>query len=269
MVASAKLHKAQEAIENMLPYENKLHGILRDFLASGVSVQTPFSVNKQVKKVAIVAFASNSSLCGGYNANVIRHLSALIDEYSAKVGKENILIYPVGRKIAEAVKKMGMEVAGDYQHMSGKPNYQDASGLASELMSRFLKGEIQKVDLLYNHFKSTSSQILTHETYLPVDVNGQVTNTDNSEVKEHCSDYIIEPSSEVIMNSLFPKVLRMKIYTVLLDAAASEHAARTMAMQIATDNANDLIQELTLVYNKSRQQAITNELLDIVGGTMA
>lgn len=269
MVASAKLHKAQEAIENMLPYENKLHGILRDFLASGVSVQTPFSVNKQVKKVAIVAFASNSSLCGGYNANVIRHLSALVDEYSAKVGKENILIYPVGRKIAEAVKKMGMVVAGDYQHMSGKPNYQDASDLASELMSKFLRGEIQKVDLLYNHFKSTSSQILTHETYLPVDVNGQVSNTDNSEVKEQSSDYIIEPSAETIMKSLVPKVLRMKIYTVLLDASASEHAARTMAMQIATDNANDLIQELTLVYNKSRQQAITNELLDIVGGTMA
>ena len=241
MVASAKLHKAQEAIENMLPYENKLHGILRDFLASGVSVQTPFSVNRQVKKVAIVAFA----------------------------GKENILIYPVGRKIAEAVKKMGLEVAGDYQHMSGKPNYQDASDLASELMDKFLKGEIQKVDLLYNHFKSTSSQILTHETYLPVDVNGQVANADNHEAKEHSSDYIIEPSAEVIMKSLVPKVLRMKIYTVLLDAAASEHAARTMAMQIATDNANDLIQELTLVYNKSRQQAITNELLDIVGGTMA
>ena len=269
MVASAKLHKAQEAIENMLPYENKLHGILRDFLASGVSVQTPFSVNKQVKKVAIVAFASNSSLCGGYNANVIRHLTALIDEYSAKVGKENILIYPVGRKIAEAVKKMGMEVAGDYQHMSGKPNYQDASDLASELMTKFLKGEIQKVDLLYNHFKSTSSQILTHETYLPVDVNGQVEGNEKAEMKEHASDYIIEPSAEVIMESLVPKVLRMKIYTVLLDAAASEHAARTMAMQIATDNANDLIQELTLVYNKSRQQAITNELLDIVGGTMA
>ncbi|MCF2552458.1 F0F1 ATP synthase subunit gamma [Bacteroides caecigallinarum] len=269
MVASAKLHKAQEAIENMLPYENKLHGILRDFLASGVSVQTPFSVNRQVKKVAIVAFASNSSLCGGYNANVIRHLSALVDEYSAKVGKENILIYPVGRKIAEAVKKMGLEVAGDYQHMSGKPNYQDASDLASELMDKFLKGEIQKVDLLYNHFKSTSSQILTHETYLPVDVNGQVANADNHEAKEHSSDYIIEPSAEVIMKSLVLKVLRMKIYTVLLDAAASEHAARTMAMQIATDNANDLIQELTLVYNKSRQQAITNELLDIVGGTMA
>ncbi|MCF2592830.1 F0F1 ATP synthase subunit gamma [Bacteroides caecigallinarum] len=269
MVASAKLHKAQEAIENMLPYEQKLHGILRNFLASGVSVQTPFSINRQVKKVAIVAFASNSSLCGGYNANVIRHLTALIDDYSAKVGKDNILIYPVGKKISEAVKKMGMEVAGDYQHMSGKPNYQDASDLASDLMAKFLKGEIQKVDLLYNHFKSTSSQILTHETYLPVDVNSQVTGDDNAELKEHASDYIIEPSPEVIMSSLVPKVLRMKIYTVLLDAAASEHAARTMAMQIATDNANDLIQELTLVYNKSRQQAITNELLDIVGGTMA
>lgn len=269
MVASAKLHKAQEAIKNMLPYEDKLHEILRNFLTYGVSVQTPFLIDKQVRKVAIVAFASNSSLCGGYNTNVIRHLSVLIDEYSAQVGMNNIIIYPVGRKIAEAVKKMGMEVAGDYQHMSGKPNYQDASNLASELMDKFLKDEIQKVDLLYNQFKSTSSQVLTQETYLPVDINEQFGNVENSDARIQSSDYIIEPSAEVIMESLVPKVLRMKIYAVSLGAAASEHAARTVAMQIATDNANDLLQELTLLYNKSRQQAITNELLDIVGGTMA
>ena len=265
MVASAKLHKAQEAIGNMLPYEERLHGILRNLLSSGISVETPFAEVKPVRKVAIVAFASNSSLCGGYNANVIRHLTSLVEEYEQTVGRENIVIYPVGKKIAEAVKKMGLEIAGDYQHMSGKPNYQDAADLAQQLMDRFIKGEIQKVDLLYNHFKSTASQVLTHEKYLPMDFSSE----SDGENAGYSSDYIIEPSAVQIVESLVPKVLRMKIYTVLLDAAASEHAARTMAMQIATDNANDLIQELTLVYNKSRQQAITNELLDIVGGTMA
>lgn len=265
MVASAKLHKAQEAIENMLPYEERLQGMLKNFLSSCTSVETAFAEVKPVKKVALVAFASNSSLCGGYNTNVIKHLSGLIEEYSQTVGTENIVIYPIGKKVAEAVKKLGLQVAGDFQHMSGKPNYQDAAGLAQELMDRFKKGEIQKVDLLYNHFKSTASQTLVHETYLPMDMSMDK----KANKAEFSADYIVEPSPEKIIKALVPKVLRMKIYTVLLDAAASEHAARTMAMQIATDNANELIQELTLVYNKSRQQAITNELLDIVGGTMA
>lgn len=267
MVASSKLHKAQEAIENMLPYERRLHHMLTDFLSSGLSVESPFIENRDVKKIAIVVFASNSSLCGGYNANVIRHLQELVDKYIGDYGKENILIYPVGRKIADAVKKMGFTPMGDYQHMSGKPNYQEAADLAAELIDRFLKGEIQKVDLLYNHFKSTSTQVLTHETYLPIDLSAAGEGESGNDNMQ--ADYIIEPSAMKVMQELLPKVLRMKIYTVLLDANAAEHAARTMAMQIATDNATDLIQELTLQYNKSRQQAITNELLDIVGGTMA
>ncbi|WP_300725408.1 F0F1 ATP synthase subunit gamma [uncultured Bacteroides sp.] len=267
MVASSKLHKAQEAIENMLPYERRLHHMLTDFLSSGLSVESPFIENRDVKKIAIVVFASNSSLCGGYNANVIRHLQELVDTYIGDYGKENILIYPVGRKIADAVKKMGFTPMGDYQHMSGKPNYQEAADLAAELIDRFLKGEIQKVDLLYNHFKSTSTQVLTHETYLPIDLSTAGEGESGNDNMQ--ADYIIEPSAMKVMQELLPKVLRMKIYTVLLDANAAEHAARTMAMQIATDNATDLIQELTLQYNKSRQQAITNELLDIVGGTMA
>ena len=266
MVASAKLHKAQEAIENMLPYERRLHKILNDFTASAsAAVGTPYMVKNPLRKVALLVFASNSSLCGGYNANVIRHMHELIAEFTNKVGRENIEIYPIGRKVAEAVKKLGYTPMGDFQHMSGKPNYQDAALLAETLMKRFRNGEIQQVELLYNHFKSTSTQVLTRETYLPiVPLKGEENNTDAVP-----GEYIIEPSAEVLMNAMVPKVLCIKLYTVLLDVAAAEHAARTMAMQIASDNATDLIQDLTLAYNKTRQQAITNELLDIVGGTMA
>lgn len=267
MVASSKLHKAQEAIENMLPYERRLHHMLTNFLNAGLSVESPFVVKRDVKKIAIVVFASNSSLCGGFNVNVIRHLSEMLEEYIQQLGKENILVYPIGRKVADAVKKLGITPMGDYQHMSGKPNYKEASDLAAELMNRFVSGEIQQVEMLYNHFKSTSTQVLTRETYLPINL--AQASTEEKQEKGMQADYIIEPSAEKVMQELLPKVLRMKMYTVLLDSNAAEHAARTMAMQIATDNANDLIQELTLIYNKSRQQAITNELLDIIGGTMA
>ena len=267
MVASSKLHKAQEAIENMLPYERRLHHMLTNFLNAGLSVESPFVVKRDVKKIAIVVFASNSSLCGGFNVNVIRHLSEMLEEYIQQLGKENILVYPIGRKVADAVKKLGITPMGDYQHMSGKPNYKEASDLAAELMDRFVSGEIQQVEMLYNHFKSTSTQVLTRETYLPINL--AQASTEEKQEKGMQADYIIEPSAEKVMQELLPKVLRMKMYTVLLGSNAAEHAARTMAMQIATDNANDLIQELTLIYNKSRQQAITNELLDIIGGTMA
>lgn len=267
MVASSKLHKAQEAIENMLPYERRLHHMLTNFLNAGLSVESPFVVKRDVKKIAIVVFASNSSLCGGFNVNVIRHLSEMLEEYIQQLGKENILVYPIGRKVADAVKKLGITPMGDYQHMSGKPNYKEASDLAAELMDRFVSGEIQQVEMLYNHFKSTSTQVLTRETYLPINL--AQASTEEEQEKGMQADYIIEPSAEKVMQELLPKVLRMRMYTVLLDSNAAEHAARTMAMQIATDNANDLIQELTLIYNKSRQQAITNELLDIIGGTMA
>lgn len=267
MVASAKLHKAQEAIENMLPYERRLHKILTDFLAGGEASESAFTVKSDVKKVAVVVFASNSSLCGGFNANVIRRLHETVEEYARMVGKDNVLIYPVGRKVADAVKKGGYKAMGDYQHLSGKPNYKESAELAETLINGYLAGEIQEVVLVYNHFKSTSSQVLVRETYLPFDLSA----TQNAEGKEAKveSDYLVEPSKDALLQALLPKVLRMKIYAVALDSAAAEHAARTIAMQVATDNANDLIQELTLQYNKTRQQAITSELLDIVGGTMA
>lgn len=248
----------------MLPYERRLNHILTNFLSAGSEVESPFIVKREVKRVAIVVFASNTSLCGGFNANIIRHLTVILDEYKS-LGMENVLLYPVGRKVAEGVKKLGFKAEGDFQHMADKPSYQEAAALAEDLMRRFLHRDIDKVELLYNHFRSTAVQVLTRETYLPIDL----TQEKKEEDKGRIPDYIVEPSVDVVMGELLPKVLRMKMFTVLLDSNASEHAARTMAMQIATDNANDLLQDLTVMYNKSRQQAITNELLDIVGGSMA
>ena len=260
MVASAKLHKAQGAITNMLPYERRLHGLLTNLL--GGSEVLVWNTPREVKRVALVVFSSNSSLCGGFNANVIKHATQWLDEHQA-LGKDNILLYPVGKKVADALSKMGYAIQGNFQHLADKPSFAEAAELAQGLMNLFTRGEVDRVELLYNHFKSTASQILTREVYLPMQTSGNT-----MEGKEDM-DYILEPSREELLTTLLPKVLRMKLYTVLLDSNASEHAARTMAMQIATDNADDLLQELTLMYNKTRQQAITNELLDIVGGSMA
>ena len=262
MIASAKLHKAQTVIENMLPYQRGLNGILLDFLRYDDGESSVYAEKREVRSVAVVVFSSNASLVGGFNGNVIRRLTAVLDGYRP-LGMENVHIYPVGKKVAEAVVKLGFKVEGDYTSMAEKPSYGEAAALADRLMGMFAAKNIDRVELLYHHFHSTAVQVLTQEDFLPIAL---------PEVeKEHSkrlNDFILEPSPAQIMGNLVPKVLLMKMYTVLLDSNASEHAARTMAMQLATDNANELLQDLTLQYNKTRQQAITNELLDIVGGSM-
>ena len=260
MVASAKFHKAQASITNMLPYEQQLSGLLTKLLRDSDLClwNTP---RKEVKRVALVVCSSNTSLCGGFNVNLIKHTLKWMEEHRA-LGMENILLYPIGKKVADALQKQGFSIQGDFQHLADKPSFNEASTLAQHLMELFSKGEVDRVELLYNHFKSMASQVLTHEVYLPMPTSGAQSTSNNE------ADYILEPSREELLALLLPKVLRLKLYTVLLDSNTSEHASRTMAMQIATDNADGLLQELTLMYNKTRQQAITNELLDIVGGSI-
>ena len=265
MVASAKLHKAQGAIENMLPYQRKLNKILTNFLSADLPVESPFCAERTVKRIAIVAFSSNSSLCGAFNANVLKMFLQTVGEYR-ELGQDNILIYPVGKKIEEAVKKLGFFPQGSYQRLADKPSYDEAAALAGLLMELFLEKNIDRVELIYHHFRSMGIQELLRERYLPIDLSA-VHNEDGK--TGMVNDYIIEPSAAQLIADLIPQVLSQKIFTAALDSNASEHAARTLAMQIATDNANELIQELTKQYNKTRQQAITNELLDIVGGSMA
>ncbi len=330
MVAAAKLQKAQMAIQNMLPYERRLYSMLLDLMGAmnisaaaseDVSVRGSGSAERgfdqsgdrlslsnrqdlagmdgayslmaqrEVRKVAIVAFASNSSLCGAFNSNVIREATAVINEYRASgLGDADITVYSVGRKMAEAMKKLGFPSPADFTKMSDSPSYDAASALAQELFDGFVSGRFDKVELVYNHYKSTSSQPTTRQTYLPLSLAdatadiqvGKITDSvsepyadkvaepvvrQNSPTTE-TPDLIVEPSKEDLIATLLPKVVRLRVFTTLLDSTAAEHAARTVAMQLATDNGNDLLQELTLEYNKGRQQKITSEILDIVGGSL-
>ena len=275
MVASSKLHHAQQMIENMLPYENMLERILRSFLASEADAHTVFSEVRPVKHVAFVVYSSNSSLCGGFNANVTKMLHAAVEEYSA-LGKENILVYPVGRKIAEQVQKMGLESGGDFTELADKPNVAQCIDIARELGEKFLKGEIDRIELIYHHFKSAGSQILQRKTFLPIDVNeaiGQDNDRDLShktvtpEMQEYLrknakeeekkkieskplnDNFIVEPDMDTVLKTLIPKLAHLMLYTALLDSNASEHAARMVAMQTATDNADELLRVLNMQYN--------------------
>lgn len=267
MVASAKLHKAQGAIGNMVPYENYLHSILENLMSAvaaneNAKVKSAFIETRPAKKVIIVAFSSNSSLCGGFNANAIKEAISVVKEYQAAgFPNENITVYSVGRKMADAMKKLGFESPRDLNALSSSTDYSGAASLAKELMSLYETGEVDKIELVYNHYKSTSSQPTVREIYLPLSLE-----TGSSD--SVCTDYIIEPTPEEVVSVLLPKVLSLKVFTTILDCGAAEHAARTVAMQMATDNGNVILGDLTLQYNKSRQQKITSEILDLVGGSM-
>ncbi len=273
LVASAKLRKAQQAIEGMRPYERKLQEMLAHLTrqAGGAPESTTPEPEPEVsKKVAIVAFASNSSLCGAFNANAVRLALETIQSY----GDAQVTVYSVGRKMAEAMKKVGYPSPADYQHLADKPSYAEAAVLAGQLMEDFREGRVDRVELVYNHFVSSGKQVPVRETFLPMEISpcASLGRNDSDvvipgEAKESETEYILEPSARELLEELLPKSQKLKFYTALLDSNASEHAARTVAMQTATDNGEDLLQELTLQYNKSRQQKITAEILDLAGGS--
>lgn len=266
MVASSKLHRAQQAIERMRPYERQLNRIMSTFVTSMESdVQTPYAASREVKHVAIILYTSNTSLCGAFNLNVIKAFNKLVADYR-KSGAEVVKVYPFGKQAYDAVRKLGFNDVADYSSLLDHPSYEKAAAVAAEVMQMFEAKLIDHADLLYHHFKSAGTQILTTETFLPVSIEKEEA-ADNKTASSNY-DFIIEPSKEAIVTQLIPKALHLKVFAAMLDSLASEHAARVVAMQVATDNADDLLRELTLTYNKTRQQAITNELLDIVGGQM-
>lgn len=296
MVASSKLHHAQIAIQNMLPYESMLEHILMSFLAAEAEAQTIYDQVRPVKRAALVVISSNSSLCGGFNANIIKKLQTTANAYIQELGAENVEIYPIGRKVTEKAQKLGYIIKGERSAMVDKPNVNDCIKLAMELGDRFAKGELDSVEIIYHHFKSAGSQVLTTKQFLPIDIEEELNRdherdltsrvvtkksqeylrqnrrsrkeTEEKEVQPLNDNFIVEPDMNTVLSQLIPKLAHLMLYTALLDSIASEHAARMVAMQTATDNADELLRQLNLQYNKSRQQAITSELLDIVGGSV-
>jgi F-type H+-transporting ATPase subunit gamma len=281
LVASAKLRKAQRAIEGMRPYERTLGEILAAISAGGTAAApAPLSGSASLPpdparvngfagaqplpptpgKTAIVAIASNSSLCGGFNANVVRKALEAIRGCEGPVE-----VYPLGRKMAEALRRAGYTADQDYNDLVGHPSYEKSATLARSLAERYERGELSRVVLVYTSFVSASRQEPVAEQYLPFAGFA----TGDSQVKpanDGGDDYILEPDAAALAAQLLPQVMMLKFHAAILDSAAAEQAARTLAMQTATDNAEELLGELTLEYNKGRQQKITAEILDLLGG---
>lgn len=285
LVASSKLRRAQQAVQSMLPYERQLHTILQDLMtdyaakldlgkiARSEGMGGAFvSGRGEIRRVALVALSSNSSLCGGFNANAVRLALETIRSY--ETAGAAVTVFAVGRKMSEAMRRVGItpeevpfgDGTLDFVKLSEKPDYAHASALAGALMEGFVSERFDRVELVWNHFISTASQKAVRETFLPFALDPASGESGSEEARQGL--FIVEPTTAYQVSELLPKVLKLKIFTVLLDSSAAEHAARTIAMQTATDNGEDLLQELTLDYNKGRQQKITSEILDIVGGSL-
>ena len=265
LVSSAKLRKAQTAIENMRPYERQLQRILAS--AGGDSCTKTADWVPDVPR-AVIAIASNSSLCGGFNANVIAKVRS--------VRREGDAVYSIGRKMADAMRRDGFPSPEDYTALSEHPSFAPVASLAEKLAVQLEEGRIAQVLMVYNHFVSTAKQQPVVEVLMGADPSAQVPQDDTSAApqddavilsdSEESSDVIIEPSRQELLKVLLPKTVKLKLYAALLDSAAAEHAARTVAMQTATDTAENLLAELTLPDNKGRQQKITSESRDLAGG---
>lgn len=270
MVSSAKLHRAQQRVEHMLPYQQKLSGMLGRFLSSTESVQSVYTEPREVNKLAIVAMSSNTSLCGAFNSNVMRRLQAVLDEYK-NLDRKNIQVIPIGKKIAEAVKKAGFTFESDNSDLMGKPTFDGIQPITKKLVDMYVNHEVDRVILIFHHFRSAGKQELLAKQFLPMDLsafsNAKNSGSSGDEGSKYIDNYIVEPTEKELIQQMLPVVLDMQMFAALLDSSASEHASRMLAMQAATDNADELISDLTMQYNKSRQQAITSELLDISSAT--
>lgn len=262
LVAASKLKRATDAIVTMRPYAEKLGEILQDLSSGSDNDSNIYGQQKDPEKVLIVPISSNRGLCGAFNANVIKRINVLLaNEYELAHKSKNVHFFTVGRKVSEHYSKHGFNVIASHDEIWNDLSWENAIPIAEELLKLFREGDYDRIDLVYNQFKNAGTQILTHERFLPVEVVASESNTQK--------DYIMEPSKEVIITELIPKTLKTQFYKSLLDSNASEHGARMTAMHQATDNATELVKDLKLTYNKARQTAITNEIIEIVSGANA
>ena len=259
MVSASKLKRAQDAITQMRPYANKLTELLVNLSSTLDSSEGgDYSEKRDVKKVLLVTITSNRGLCGGFNANIIKKAKSLIiNEY--KDAQTDIL--SIGKKSSEDFTKNGFNVLSTHDELYSDLTFDNTSEIAQTIMDAFTNTEYDKVVVIYNQFKNAATQIVMNEQFLPIE------SPENSE--STIGDYIFEPNQKDIVETLIPKSLKTQLFKAVLDSYASEHGARMTAMHKATDNAGELKKELTLSYNKARQAAITNEILEIVGGAEA
>lgn len=265
LVAASRLRKAQGAILKLRPYANKLTSIMQNVstdLDNNESVGK-YTEQRVVEKVLLIPVSSNKGLCGAFNANVTKEIIRLIKEdYAEQFEKGNLDIITVGKKVNEFLRVKGYDIKDDHNSLWEDMSYERVGNIASEIMEMFAEGEYDKVILVYNRFKNAATQVLQSEQFLPV-------LPPQGEESMEDTDYIYEPDKKTLIENLIPQTLRIQFYKVILDSNASEHGSRMTAMHKATDNADELIKDLKLHYNKVRQATITNEIIEIVGGAEA
>lgn len=266
MVAAAKLRRAQDATTQMRPYAQHLNTILTNISASlGDTVENPYASERAPERVLIVVVTSDRGLAGAFNANIAKATGSLINQkYASQLAAGNLFILPIGKKGFEFFAKRKFQVISDYSTLFSKLSFGEVRKVAEFVMDGFVKGRFDRVEIVYNEFKNIATQIVRREQFLPIVEN----NTDQKKAGTNV-DYIFEPSKEEIFAELVPKSLKIQFYKALLESNASEHGARMTAMDKATENAKELLKELKLIYNRTRQAAITKEILEIVGGAEA
>ena len=266
MVAAAKLRKAQDKITKMRPYSEKLTGILKNVSSGLDDAGNIYSQEREVEKVLLVVVTSDRGLCGSFNSNVFKSTVALINEkYSSVESNGGLYIMPIGKRSNDYFVKRKYQVLSDHALIINELSFDVAKKAAEQAMNGFAQGEFDRVELVYNEFKNVATQILRTEQFLPIPA---AEAEDDSAVASNI-DYLFEPSQSVVVDEIIPKSLKIQFYKALLESNASEHGARMTAMDQATDNAGELLKELRLTYNRTRQAAITKEILEIVGGAEA
>lgn len=265
MVAAARLRRAQENIVNAKPYSRKIAEMLQHLLNIERNFSNPLFIEREVKKISLIVVTSDRGLCGGFNMNIIRKTEEIIkDQFADYHQSGNLMLYCVGKKGNDHFTKRNYKVEGSYPGIFSNLKFEFASGLIKELTSKYISGETDKVLVIYNEFKSVIQQKTTVEQLFPI-------KPFEAKVNEpiHDIDYIYEPDKASIINKLLPKHLNAQMWTALLDSYAAELGARMTAMDMATENAKELIRSLNLTYNKVRQASITKEILEIVSGANA
>lgn len=268
MVSASKLRKAQNAIQKMRPYDQKLQLILKHVARdlNQEKVQSIYSEQREVEKVLLIVMSSNRGLCGSFNANVMKKTEARIQEaFSEQKKNGSLYIYAIGKKTYQYFRREGYQIVGHEEDLIEKPEFDPLRQIAEVLMDQFAKKEYDRIEIVYNRFKNAANQILTVEQFLPI----AEEETDEDQENHSEIEYLYEPNQETILRELIPKTLKIQLYKTLLDSYAAEHGARMTAMHQATDNAKELLRDLQLAYNKARQAAITNELIEITSGADA